>query len=159
MKVLLTLTAILLTLVSGCSDDVNSSAGLEYRFEVLDVHEQPSSRFLVGEEVRLLLSASNSGNELEILYFSSGQEVDYELTTLDGETLWRWSDEQVFTAALHDREVQPLSEISHQTSFCTVDTVQTQEGSDCLPVSIGEYRIRGWFLDTGVELQQSIYFD
>lgn len=142
--------------LNGCADDVNQNVGLEYRFEITDRFDQPSQQFAAGEEIRMTLYATNEGNEVETLYFSDGQEVDFEVIAESAESLWSWSDGQVFLGALHQRDIPPHSEISAQVRLCAEDDADSHA---CPNLEQGEYTFRAWFLGTGRELESSVSID
>lgn len=53
-----------------------------------------------GGAVGLTLHLTNATSQSIELDFSSGQRYDFAVSRLDGEELWRWSSDQMFTQAL-----------------------------------------------------------
>lgn len=139
----------------ACTQDVNRSAALEYELVISDRFDQPVKDFLPGKEIRIALSAINDGGSSQALYFSNGQEAEFELWTEAGARIWLWSDGMVFADALHEREVAGGSSVTAEAILC-VEGSQVGVDPECPALDSGVYQVRGWFLGTGEELEASI---
>ena len=62
-------------------------------------------RYASGDTVRLQMKVHNWNAEPVVLEFSTGQTYDFEVVDVEGNRLWRWSDDKVFTQALQQRSL------------------------------------------------------
>jgi len=70
----------------------------------------------VGDTVFFVLQVTNAGTEPVDLHFRSGQSYDF--VVMDGErTVWRWSDDQMFTQALRREVLAPGATLRFEESW------------------------------------------
>jgi hypothetical protein len=84
----------------------------------------------VGDAVHFRLKAENTGNDLLILRFPTGQRFDFQVTDQRGNTLWSYSEGRVFTQAVGEVELAPGQ---------TVEFSEEWEAEES-----GTYIVRGW---------------
>jgi hypothetical protein len=109
-------------------------------------HLSPTMEVKVApESVRFVLHVTNSGDSPITLEFSSSQRYDFVVKTLEGETVWRWSDDMAFMQALSQATLAP-------GESWTMDAVWEPDTPS------GEYRAVGMLTAREHPLQQETAF-
>jgi Intracellular proteinase inhibitor len=84
-----------------------------------------------GEHVQWTFTVSNIGAEPCRLTFTSGQQGDVVLEA-DGAERYRWSSDKYFTAAITEREVPALSDLTFELD----DVLSVEPGTYALRASV-----------------------
>jgi hypothetical protein len=72
---------------------------------------------VVGDTAWLTLHATNGSTLPVTLEFRSAQRHDFEVTTLAGERLWRWSDGEMFAQALAADTLAPGATLRERVAW------------------------------------------
>ncbi|MGV6858068.1 MAG: BsuPI-related putative proteinase inhibitor [bacterium] len=150
------LSILFVLILSACSDTTPPPSGVELSFSVVDKFDQPSAAFVQGDTLTLRLTIENKADTEQRLQFSTAQLYDFEVTDLDGNRVWLWSDGQVFAQALTELTLSPQQQLDLDTHWDLMVTDQNDGSSALLPV--GEYIFHGSFVgyDAPDSIQVSI---
>ncbi len=109
-------------------------------------HLSPTMEVKVAQEsVRFVLHVTNSGTTPLTLEFSNSQRFDFIVETMEGEPVWRWSDDMAFMQALSQATLAP-------GESWTMDAVWEPDTPS------GEYRAVGVLTAREYELRQETAF-
>lgn len=68
------------------------------------------------DTVHFVFQMTNAGDTPLVLEYATGQEYDF-LVYRDGEELWRWSGDRMFTQALHTDTIAPGETRIHRATW------------------------------------------
>jgi hypothetical protein len=87
------------------------------------------------------LTLRNTTDKPITLQFSSGQRYDLELKNENGDVMYRWSDDKVFTMALGEEAIGP-----GERSYAIIVPLQDKRSK---PLDPGKYTASGWITTSG----------
>lgn len=98
-----------------------------------------------GDSVSFLLQVTNTSSSPVELQYGSGQSFDF-VVTRDGQEVWRWSADRMFTQALRTEVLAPGETVSHRATWSP-------------PASLrGEFMVTGVLPAQGRRVEQSARF-
>lgn len=139
---------LLVSVLVGCGSDYQADltiapnnnlnrVDLSVELTLLDRFLQPSSVFIQGEAMEMVLSVTNNSDTGIIFNFDSSQQYDFYVDSLFGQ-VWAWSDNKLFSAALSQLDIPPHS------------TVSISEFVDSDRFNIGNHTATGVFVNQGL---------
>ncbi|MBA7517226.1 hypothetical protein ES705_09279 [subsurface metagenome] len=103
--------------------------------------------YSVGEPIIITIKIFNYTEEEIIFHFNTGQRYDFIIEDEEGNEIWRWSQDMMFTMALGEETLGPT----------TTEITYTAEYSDKL--SPGYYKITGIFVAQEKPMSGSIIIE
>lgn len=88
---------------------------------------------------------NQTGTPIDVVY-TSGQTFDIEISDLNGNTVWRWSDGRFFTMALRQAQLNG--------TFTLTEGVALQDRSGQM-LANGDYKVRMWLTTSGRAFEAS----
>lgn len=84
-----------------------------FRYEA----SMPKASYFAGEEVTVMLTATNTGGAPASLTFRSGQRFDLIIRRPRGDEVWRWSHDKAFIQIIQTVTVQPQESLGFNVTW------------------------------------------
>jgi len=94
------------TTTTTAADDDGDNGPLTVKLSLRDNFEQESTGFMQGETIEFLLEVTNTTSDAITLSFTSGNQYEFTVNTLDGQTLWNSSADVAFIQAFTEVIIQ-----------------------------------------------------
>ncbi|WP_232702634.1 BsuPI-related putative proteinase inhibitor [Halobacterium wangiae] len=96
-------------------------------------------------EAAFALTVENVGSEAVSLSFRDGQRAEFVVErTADGETIWRWSDDRMFSMAVESDALSPGAATTYEATWSAPQS--------------GDYVARAWLTATDTDVEAETAF-